>query len=313
MRVIAAVVLLVAALSPVLIAARGFTVPLSHVAAATVLSEDGSHLDLLVVWRGSPGWRFGPGGGHRSGSAGGGGRSYHSSDTFGHVQLDVEFDFATRIARVAGQRVPMKSDNVVLVDRIDARGGPSVVRTLSIAGELPSNSPDIYPLIARSADVVSYIQCDARSANPGPLDAIADWCAPLIAEGANISAPPESQVRGALQRYVRLVRAMDHAGIAAMFAPDGEVVNPGREPIKGRAAIQAFLEQFAGYQVIHEMMVARATTVDGNHATQTGTYRQRVRGPDGNVIDVSGNFVLDWIRDGSGVWLIQRAATTPQS
>ena len=61
------------------------------------------------------------------------------------------------------------------------------------------------------------------------------------------------------------------------------------------------------------MMVPRATSVDGNHATQTGTYRQRVRGPDGNVLDVSGNFVLDWIRDGSGVWLIQRAATTPQS
>jgi uncharacterized protein (TIGR02246 family) len=313
MRVIAVGVLLVAVVSPALIAARGFTVPLSHVAAASVVSEDGNRLDLLVVWRGSPGWRVGPGGGHPSSTAGGGGRSYHSSETFGSVQLDLEFDFATRIARVAGRRVSMGSDNVVLVDRIDASGGPSVVRTLSIDGELPSNSPNIYPLIARSAEVVSYIQCDAKAPSPGPLDAIADWCAPIIAEGANIAAPPESQVRGALQRYVHLVQAMDHAGIAAMFAPDGEVVNPGREPIKGRAAIQAFLEQFAGYQVINEMMVPRATSVDGNHATQTGTYRQRVRGPDGNVLDVSGNFVLDWIRDGSGVWLIQRAATTPQS
>ena len=128
-----------------------------------------------------------------------------------------------------------------------------------------------------------------------------------------IAAPPESQVRAALQRYVRLVQKMDHAGIAAMFAPDGEVVNPGREPIKGRAAIQAFLEQFAGYHVISETMVPRVTSVNGAHATQTGTYRQRVRDPNGNVIDVSGNFALDWIRDGSGVWLIQRAATTPQS
>jgi uncharacterized protein (TIGR02246 family) len=106
---------------------------------------------------------------------------------------------------------------------------------------------------------------------------------------------------------------MDHAGIAAMFAPDGEIVNPGRDPIKGRGAIQGFLEQFAGFEVINEMMVPRTTTVDGNHATQMGTYRQRVRGPDGNVIDVSGTFVLDWIRDSSGVWLIQRAATTPPS
>jgi uncharacterized protein (TIGR02246 family) len=138
-------------------------------------------------------------------------------------------------------------------------------------------------------------------------------CVAAVLAVMGAAASPEAEVRAALQRYVHLVQRMDNAGIAAMFAPDGEVVNPGRDPIKGRPAIQAFLEQFAGYHVINETMVPRTTTVDGTHARQTGTYRQRVRGPDGNVIDVSGNFVLDWIRDGSGVWLIQRAATTPHS
>jgi uncharacterized protein (TIGR02246 family) len=138
-------------------------------------------------------------------------------------------------------------------------------------------------------------------------------CLVAVALLIGAAASPEADVRAALQRYVRLVQKMDHAGIAAMFAPDGEVVNPGRDPIKGRAAIQAFLEQFAGYRVLSETMVPRTTTVDGSRATQTGTYRQRVRGPDGKVIEVSGGFVLDWIRDSSGVWLIQRAATTPAS
>jgi len=310
-RILTPTVALFLALNAGPIAAGSFTVPLSNTAAATVVSEDGNHLDLLVVWRGSPGWRRSSG--QRTGSGGGSGRTYRSSETFGAVQLDVEFNFATRIANVVGHRVVLGSNNVVLVDRVDAPGRSVLVRTLSVDGALTPNSPDIYPLVARSPDIVNYIQCDAMVPNPGPLDAIADWCAPLIAAGADITVSPESQVRGALQRYVRLVQRMDHAGIATMFAADGEVLNPGRDPIKGRGAIQAFLEQFAGFEVINEMMVPRTTSVDGSHATQIGTYRQRVRGPDGNIIDVSGKFVLDWIRDGSGVWLIQRMATTPLS
>jgi uncharacterized protein (TIGR02246 family) len=309
-RVIVATVVLLAAVTSIVLGSGSFTVPVSNVSAATVISEDGKRLDLLVVWRGSPGWMRG---GHRSRSAGGSGRTHASSETFGDVQLDVEFDFATRIARVAEHHVSMGSDNVVLVDRVDERGRSVIVRTISIDGTLPGSSPDISPVVARSPEIVSYIQCDAKVPNPGPLDAVADWCAPLIAAGANVVVSPESQIRARLQQYVQLVRKMDHAGIAAMFAADGEVVNPGRDPIRGRAAIQAFLEQFAGYQVINDVMVPLTTTVDGNHATETGTYRQRVRGPDGNIIEVSGNFALDWIRDSSGVWLIQRAATTPQS
>jgi uncharacterized protein (TIGR02246 family) len=135
--------------------------------------------------------------------------------------------------------------------------------------------------------------------------------ASALAERAQVEAPAESQVRAALQRYAELVEKMDHAAIAALFTEDGEVVNPGRDPIKGPAAIEAFLKQFSDYHVLNEMMIPQKTQVDGDRANQEGTFKQRVRGPDGNIIDVSGTFTIDWIRDSSGAWRIQRVATAP--
>jgi len=126
-------------------------------------------------------------------------------------------------------------------------------------------------------------------------------------------ASPEKEVRAALAHYATLVRTMDHAGIAAMFAADGEIVNPGQAPVRGPVAIEAFLRQFDAYKVLSETMHPARTTVSGERATQTGTYRQRVRVPDGRVMDVSGGFEADWIRDAGGAWRIRRLATTPSA
>jgi len=126
-------------------------------------------------------------------------------------------------------------------------------------------------------------------------------------------ASPEGEVRAALAHYAKLVRKMDHAGIAAMFAPDGEIVNPGQDPIRGPAAIEAFLKQFSSYKVVSETLTAATTRVMGAQATQSGTYHQRVRAPDGKMLEVSGGFDAEWIRDAAGAWRIKRMSTTPSS
>jgi len=122
---------------------------------------------------------------------------------------------------------------------------------------------------------------------------------------------PEQDVRAALARYVQLVRKMDHAGIAATFAPDGEIVNPGQDPVRGPAAIEAFLRKFSGYKVLSETMTASTTSVTGANASQTGTYRQTVRTPEGQVLHVSGGFTAEWVRNDAGAWRIRRMATSP--
>jgi ketosteroid isomerase-like protein len=133
--------------------------------------------------------------------------------------------------------------------------------------------------------------------------------------GACAAAPPKpaatAGVEAAFEHYCELLRAMDHTGIAAMFAPDGEVDNPGAAPIRGPAAIDAFLQGFSDYHVLAYTTEAVRILVHGDTAELTGIFHQRVRVPQGEVIEVSGRLEAHWVRAGKGGWLVQRMATSP--
>jgi len=133
----------------------------------------------------------------------------------------------------------------------------------------------------------------------------------ILLIGAPARPAAEKEVRAALAQYGERARKMDHAGVAAMFAPEGEIVNPGSPPVHGPAAIEAFLRGFEGYRVVEYVLTPERTVVHGDHATQTGRFRQVVRTPDGTEVRPSGAFTIDWVRTAPGVWRIQRASTTP--
>lgn len=81
---------------------------------------------------------------------------------------------------------------------------------------------------------------------------IASLWVTIAAQPARTSTLPDftgraAEVAAAFEQYARLLRAIDHAGMAALFVPTGRVVNPGETPIVGPAAIDAFLERFADY------------------------------------------------------------------
>ena len=118
-------------------------------------------------------------------------------------------------------------------------------------------------------------------------------------------------VEAAFAHYCELLRAMDHAGIAAMFAADGEVANAGQAPIRGPAAIDAFLQGFADYHVLAYTTEEVHTVVHGETADLSGIFQQRVRVPQGDVVEVAGHLEAHWIRAGKEQWLLQRMATRP--
>lgn len=120
-----------------------------------------------------------------------------------------------------------------------------------------------------------------------------------------------AQVDARLRQYNDRVLAMDHAAIAALFAPEGEIANPGAPAVHGRAAIDSFLVGFASYHVLENRTLPTATLVHGDSAVQVGTYRQRVRTPQGDTLAVAGAFRAVWRRSASGEWLILRMGTTP--
>ncbi|HEY4989497.1 MAG TPA: nuclear transport factor 2 family protein [Opitutaceae bacterium] len=120
-----------------------------------------------------------------------------------------------------------------------------------------------------------------------------------------------ADVQARLHRYEGLLLAMDSAGIAAMFTPDGAMVNPNQAPVKGRDAIQKFLASFSDYKVLSNADQATSTLIDGDTSEQIGTYRQKVRSPEGRIFEASGRLEIGWVRDASGEWLIAELATFP--
>jgi uncharacterized protein (TIGR02246 family) len=124
-------------------------------------------------------------------------------------------------------------------------------------------------------------------------------------------ADAQAQLHEATEHYAQLVRAMDSNAIANLYTTDGESVIVGQPPIRGREAIRKQLESFSGFSVQSETLTADTITVDGPRAHVTGTYRQRVRVPAGEVMEVHGAYAADWLREGND-WHIQKLRTTPQ-
>jgi hypothetical protein len=149
-------------------------------------AEGHGTLELLVLWRGSPGWfkRGGDGGG----SGGGGstlpaGRAEVRTEWLsqGGVSLSVRFEPASRKVWIGNQEIDLNDANVVLVDDVDAEAGLRVAGVLRID---PAFEPQPAPVpvqrfIRRSPELVDYLRCDVRPPDLQPYEnQVFDmWCA----------------------------------------------------------------------------------------------------------------------------------------
>jgi len=140
-------------------------------------------------------------------------------------------------------------------------------------------------------------------------------CIPLLAgcAGKKDTKVDRARIEARLQQYSARVLAMDPPGMAALFAPDGEMVNPRQPPVRGRAAIEKFLAGYSDFKVLANSDEPSSILIDGDTAEQIGTYRQSVRSPEGKVFATSGRLEIAWVRDASGEWYIQQWATFPST
>lgn len=145
------------------------------------VERDGTRtLAFIVLWRGSPGW-FARG--SRGGGSGGGNcRLYHSTINRGDLQLQVEFDSETRLvtisqapldpqtglAAIQKKEIELRDQNVVLVDGVDEAKGPRIVGTLRVDSTLPPGDSPLWlgETLRRSQEIVSFLKCDTRMADP---------------------------------------------------------------------------------------------------------------------------------------------------
>ena len=172
----------------------GGTAPVSPSVLATdmcvVDAAGNGTLELLVLWRGTPGWfrksaggASGGGGGSAGSVMGGGGPAPMIRSSWisqGGVNLSVRFDPSTRKAWIQDSEITLENANVILVDGVDSPAGPQVVRTLRIDPDYetkvetlpygpPGRGPRTRPMavsaqtfIRRSTELVEFLQCDTR-------------------------------------------------------------------------------------------------------------------------------------------------------
>ena len=132
-------------------------------------------------------------------------------------------------------------------------------------------------------------------ASPGMKTGAAPAPAPPAAEAAawlpSVSLPPA--LDRVLRDYEKAWAAKDAAALAALFAEDGFVMQGGRPPVRGRAAIQKAYAAAGGPLALR----ALAFKTEGSTGHIIGAFSAEAKGPD------TGKFVLTLARAGER-WLI---------
>lgn len=135
---------------------------------------------------------------------------------------------------------------------------------------------------------------------------------PAVALPPNADAAAMEAVAAAMDHYVALLRRVTSDSVAAMYTPDGELLEPGMAPLRGRSAIRAFLAPFDGHAVVDTALVSvEPAAVYGAIAYQWGAYHQVARLNGGPAVVFDGRFAAEWHRAGNGQWLLTRLLMQP--
>ena len=143
------------------------TLPVSASVLATIETRN-EGLELLVLWRGAPGWFLG---GPQSRA------SYTEQDgvstanlEYGGRELTLSFDSRTRTVRLHERVVSLgPSGNVLLVDHADRADKMAVADVLTISSEGTSVDPrlgTLVPFFERSDELIAFLRCDRTMPNP---------------------------------------------------------------------------------------------------------------------------------------------------
>ena len=137
---------------------QGATEPVSPSVVATWTTVPGQQVvDVLVLWRGEPGWfNASP----RRQSSADGANEFTSTSVFGSLSLNVRFDRVSRRGKINNALdFDLREQQIVLVDHVDTQ--PVLAGTLPLSGEIKDGL--IASGIRQSDAAVKFLQCDMNS------------------------------------------------------------------------------------------------------------------------------------------------------
>ena len=153
----------------------------TDIVSATVVSTYCGHhekgnevLDLVVLWRGKPGWFVGVGrgtGGSRTFAPGMGG-TVSARETYGDVILEFAADFDRRMAKLGSFEIDLSKINTVAID--DIEGARKLSASAWTEPRLPADGDWNRALARKSALIREFLQCDV------PMPATARQSPPVV-------------------------------------------------------------------------------------------------------------------------------------
>ncbi len=125
------------------------------------------------------------------------------------------------------------------------------------------------------------------------------------------NAPNErAQVEAAVQSYAAAIHTSVDK-LADLYAADGELLQPGMDPLVGPEAIRAFLTPLIKKVRIEDAtMTTQAIDLYGDEAYVWGDYSQRVAVGEQPLATFTGRFIAQWHR-ADGVWKLRRMMVQP--
>jgi|SRR5580692_6172756 uncharacterized protein (TIGR02246 family) len=128
----------------------------------------------------------------------------------------------------------------------------------------------------------------------------------LIAGTCPIPAAYADDTKGAIgaanSQFSAAAAKGDGAALAALYSPDGQVMPPGSEPIRGKDAIQKFWQGALDSGVAAIGLKTLEVFGHGPTATEVGEYELRDKA--GKVLD-HGKYIVVW-RHADGKWTLLR-------
>ena len=135
--------------------------------------------------------------------------------------------------------------------------------------------------------------------------------APRERADAASSAEARHRITETLEHYQEAARRVDASAMAAFYAPNGVLFEPGIPPIVTRDSIRAFLASFPGVTVHTATATPDTIDVFGGRAYMWGSYFEHLSFPGQPTSQQHGKFVMEWARQPTGEWLIARLYRIP--
>ena len=119
-----------------------------------------------------------------------------------------------------------------------------------------------------------------------------------------------TEVVASVERYVAASRTVNADSIAAFFATDGVLLEPGIPPIRSADSIRTFMGSFPGVVVESASVALDTVELHDSSAYVWGTYFERLSFPGQPRSEQRGRFVMHWVRV-SDAWRILRYYRIP--